>query len=250
MRSILIALVLCWGAPTAISATAQEKPLPAKTDLGFDASKVPAQDPKLGKPVARVLNQYIYRKDFGGNVPRDDADARYKLQGLIFAPLLDRFVERETIAATPDEIEKARQFVDDAQRRLLPDLKPEGSPEQMADALREVGEELVIQWKCNRVLYKRYGGAVIFQQGNPLEPVGAYRRFLEDVERGGAFEIYHPEDRKAFYDYFTRDHGHWFVPKDLIDYEIPWWLQTDDQKSKWPRRAADAEKPNQQKATK
>ena len=79
--------------------------------------------------------------------------------------------------------------------------------------------------KSRRIEYERYGGPVIFQQGNPLEPVGAYRRFLQDVERGGAFEVYDPEDRKAFYDYFTRRHPG-VVPKELINYDKPWWHNT------------------------
>jgi hypothetical protein len=88
---------------------------------------------------------------------------------------------------------------------------------------------MVVRWKSDRVLYQRYGGPVIFQQGNPLEPVGAYRHFLEDVERSGAFEVYEPEDRKAFYEYFKRKHQ-FVVPKELISYDKPWWMQTDKSK--------------------
>lgn len=56
MRPILIAFLLSLGSLTAISAVAQEKAPPPKTDLGFDASKVPPPDLKKGEPVARVLN--------------------------------------------------------------------------------------------------------------------------------------------------------------------------------------------------
>jgi len=248
VRTVLIAILICGTWAIELVSTAQDKVPPSKTDLAFDAREVPPPDPKRGKPVARVLDQYLYLDQLGGKLPRDDADARYKLQGLIFGPLLERVVKRESITATEQEMHRAAKFLDDAQRRLLPDLKPEGSPEQMTAAFREVGQELVLQWKTDRALYQRYGGPVIFQQGNPLEPVGAYRRFLEDVERGGAFEIHDPDHRKAFYDYFTRRHPG-VVPKELINYDKPWWVRTEDQRSNGLRRAKQAERFNERKQT-
>jgi hypothetical protein len=165
-------------------------------------------------------------------------------------PLLERFVKREKVVASRADIDEATRFLEQASRNVFSELKLDGSKEEKSAALGAVAQDMVRQWRSDRALYERYGGPVIFQQGNPLEPVGAYRRFLEDAERTGALEIYHPEDCKAFYDYFTRDHGHWIVPKDLIDYEKPWWARTDDQKSKRPPPAARrAERPNEQKQT-
>jgi hypothetical protein len=242
---IFITILLCGGPLVVVLAVAQDKPPPPKTDLGFDASKIPPPNVKKGKAVARVLDQYLYRDDLGGNLPREDSNARQKLQGLILVPLLDRFVAREKIVATAQEIDQTTDYLRRTYRKLVADgLVPaiaERDNDQANRDARTVAEDLAVQWKCCRALYSRYGGPVIFQQGNPLEPVGAYRRFLEDVERGGAFEVYDPEDRKAFYDYFTRDHGHWVVPKELINYDTPWWLQTDEEKSKWPRPARQAE---------
>ena len=253
MRTILIAFPLCLASLSAISATAQEKPPPPKTGLGFDASKVPPPDPKRGKPVARVLDQYLYLDQVGGKFPRDDAEAKSKIRGLI-GPLLHRFVEREKIVATPDEIDQAADYIRKGYEKfvaegVLSEISNEDE-EEAKRASRLIAEDFVVQWKYCRALYERYGGPVIFQQGNPLEPVGAYRRFLEDAERTGALEIYHPEDRQAFYDYFTRDHGHWAVRKDMINYDKPWWARTEKEKSNSPRPSAQEEKPNQQKATK
>jgi hypothetical protein len=56
MRLIVIALPFCFGL---LVAPAQVK-TPPKTDLGFDASEAPPPDPMKGKPLARVLDQYIY----------------------------------------------------------------------------------------------------------------------------------------------------------------------------------------------
>ncbi len=42
---------------------------------------------------------------------------------------------------------------------------------------------MVIKWKTDKALYEKYGGTVIFQQSNPFEPVGAYRKLIEDAEK-------------------------------------------------------------------
>lgn len=79
-------------------------------------------------------------------------------------------------------------------------------------------------WKLSKALYEEYGGTVIFQQANPLEPVGAYRQFLEKMERGKVFQIFDEANRKAFWHYFTRKHPSELSPKD-VNYAVPWWLQ-------------------------
>jgi hypothetical protein len=65
---------------------------------------------------------------------------------------------------------------------------------------------------------------VIFQQANPLEPVGAYRKLLESHEAKGDFEIYDEKLKQQFWEYYVREHP-FQVPQNLIDYSQPWWLQ-------------------------
>ncbi len=104
MRTILIAIVLFQATFAADIASAQDSVPPPKTDLGFDSSKVPPPDPKKGKPVARVLDQYIYPDQPGLNSATSDKDELLYLQYYIIGPLFDRHKEQEKINATPEEI--------------------------------------------------------------------------------------------------------------------------------------------------
>ena len=99
---------------------------------------------------------------------------------------------------------------------------PEGVDAATRAQLREIPRGMVLQWKTSKALYQRYGGDVIFQQANPMEPVGAMRRFLEEQEKAGAFEIYDAEDRKRFYEYFVRPQT-LVVPPSQVNYDKPWW---------------------------
>jgi len=72
-------------------------------------------------------------------------------------------------------------------------------------------------------MYQDYGGTVIWQQANPLEPVGAYLAFLREKELMGVFRIYDADRNVEFWRYFTRDHGAWVVPPERVDYSVPWW---------------------------
>lgn len=91
-------------------------------------------------------------------------------------------------------------------------------------AERMLAESAVKGWKFDRALYKQYGGTVIFQQSNPFEPVGAYRRFLEEHERKGSFEILDPALRQSFWAYYTNPQEA-VVPPAEVNYDTPWWLQ-------------------------
>ena len=91
-------------------------------------------------------------------------------------------------------------------------------------ASRLLAEAAVKGWKFDRALYRQYGGTVIFQQSNPFEPVGAYRRFLEEHGRKGSFEILDAALRQSFWEYYTGE-PEMVVPPAEVNYEKPWWLQ-------------------------
>ena len=61
----------------------------------------------------------------------------------------------------------------------------------------------------------------VFQQGNPFEPVGAYRKFLEEMEEGKVCEIYDQDNRQKFWHDFVHQHPFQVLPKD-IDFDKPW----------------------------
>jgi len=161
-----------------------------------------------------------------------DDDAR-RLTGKIFGDLRQRYMDRHKIIATPDEIQ---QFVD-AMRRLSP-TNDDASEARKKDDRRgdeAIGEQLVKGWKLDRMPYKEYGGTVIFQQGNPFEPVGAYRGFLEEMEKAKVFEIYDPDNRQKFWHYFVRQHP-FQVPAKNINFDNPCGCRRGDALPGWLRQ--------------
>lgn len=103
----------------------------------------------------------------------------------------------------------------------------------MEEARRRMGRHFVRMWKVNRALHARYGGRVIFQQAG-IEPVDAYREFLREQEKEGAFRILDPACEGDFWRYFTDDSMHTFyrgddAPKLL---ETPWWLMQEPAEDK------------------
>jgi hypothetical protein len=89
----------------------------------------------------------------------------------------------------------------------------------------EVSKPFIEAWKFNRALYREYGGRVIFQQAG-IEPLDAYRQFLQEHEKKGAFAIYDPQLSEEFWKYYTTM-KHTFLDKDDIDFETPWWKEKD-----------------------
>ncbi|MBI3354762.1 hypothetical protein HY086_00800 [Candidatus Gottesmanbacteria bacterium] len=100
-----------------------------------------------------------------------------------------------------------------------------GMEEQMKAMKRSMAQHFVMAWKINKSLYEKYGGRIIFQQAG-VEPLDAYRKFLKEQEKKGAFQILNKEYEPSFWKYFTDDNMHTFYSKDdgakLM--ETPWWL--------------------------
>jgi hypothetical protein len=190
--------------------------------LGFDAGNVQPPDAEKGEPVARVFDDYIYPADIGVASSKLRDDEARRLTDKIFGDLRRRYMDRHKITATPEEIQ---QFVA-AMNRLSPpddDVSKERRKEDQR-GLEAIGEQMVKGWKLDRMLYEKYGGTVIFQQGNPLEPVGAYRKFLEKMEEAKVFEVYDPDNRQKFWHYLVRQHP-FQVPPERINFDEPWWMQ-------------------------
>jgi hypothetical protein len=99
-----------------------------------------------------------------------------------------------------------------------------GDPDEDRRARRTVAEAFVRQWKIDRALYREYGGRIGFQQGGP-EPLDAYRRFLEEQQAQGAFEIRDKDLETAFWRYFLTDSIHSFYPSEegARAFDEPWW---------------------------
>ena len=103
----------------------------------------------------------------------------------------------------------------------------EMNSDELRQAREQVAAAFIRQWKINRSLYKQYGGRIIFQQGGP-EPLDAYRLFLQEQEKKGAFTIVDKAFEEKFWEYYLTDTKHSFYPAGSSEeeqaFETPWWL--------------------------
>ena len=110
--------------------------------------------------------------------------------------------------------------------KWLTDVERESkeTPEQARAMQRQTVEPIVKSWKVNQALYRKYGGRVVFQQAG-VEPLDAYREFLEEQEKKGAFKILDEACRARFWDYFTNDAGRSFYSREegMKVINTPWW---------------------------
>jgi len=90
---------------------------------------------------------------------------------------------------------------------------------------RELAAVWVATWKFHRALYHEFGGAVVWHESGP-EPVGAYRKWLEGLERNGEFRIDDADLRDLFWSYWRRDADVVMDP-DQDPYATPWWLEQE-----------------------
>lgn len=156
--------------------------------------------------VAKIYGRTIYRSDLEGKGK--------SLESMIIPPLYEQFIKKNKIVATQSEIDE----VISAMGNKLPPYK---SAEER-EIMQEMAKASVIDWKVSKALYEKYGGDVIFQQANPLEPIEAELRFLEEQEKAGAFKILHPHDREKFYHYYVQPRQ-MIIPPSRVNYEKPWW---------------------------
>jgi hypothetical protein len=177
------------------------------------------------------------------------------LDGKIFGILLEQFIKENKLEPTPEELELCVRKVKEKMEkekvenkedlaRLLQELKDKSLAQRERkqkerrletiewmlkmndrnDAMaQKIAQKLVREWKLNNALYKKYGGRVIFQQAGP-EPIDAYRDFLKEQEKKGAFKILVKKYEPSFWNYFTNDSIHSFISDGKQALNTPWWL--------------------------
>jgi hypothetical protein len=168
---------------------AAEKPAPASEE----------------KPIAEVLGKPIYLKDL--HVDESDKSPLrdyFAIAGLIFGPLIDKYVKDQGLEATAEEIKEQENWSDLLNVEIakrFPDIKapPPMTAEDKA-GMQSFYKHIVERWKFNKAVYEKYGGRVIFQQAG-IEPLDAHLKWLEDQEKAGNFKIDDPYWRAAFGEY-------------------------------------------------
>ena len=216
----LVVLVLCSEAAVGQRDNESDQQPKPKVNLGFDPTQI--QPPEKPQPISRVWTEYIYAEDKQG----EDPSVRIaRFQSRILTPLLDRFAKQQKITVSDDEVQQFTSWFESIGAETPVPQKIDAA--EAKAAAKTVGTEMIRSWKISRALFETYGGTVIFQQGNPFEPVGALRDFLREMERAQAFEIFDPELKKQFWTYFEQKHP-FVVPPDKVDYSEPWWKKRPD----------------------
>lgn len=107
-----------------------------------------------------------------------------------------------------------------------------GGEKQLLEMKRQMAWQFVRSWKINKALFAKYGGRVIFQQAG-VEPIDAYRDFLREQQKSGAFQILDKKYEASFWRYFINDAMHTFYPEGegAKFINTPWWMmdQTPEQ---------------------
>ncbi|BCO20862.1 MULTISPECIES: hypothetical protein [unclassified Alteromonas] len=85
-----------------------------------------------------------------------------------------------------------------------------------------MAEGMAKSWKVSKALYEAYGGDVVFQQDNPLTPVGAYQKLFEQYREQGEFVIYDPVFKAAFWNSVRMKYANTY-DEGNIDFSVPWW---------------------------
>jgi len=154
-----------------------------------------------------------------------------QMQDVILTRLFDDYAVKHGIEAEPAEIdafiEKMRLGMEAEELSAEDNLKPEEA-EQVAAMRQSMARSMIRQWKINRALHEEYGGRIIYQQLGP-EPLDAYRTFLEQRQREGAFAIHDQSLEEGFWSYFTNESIHDFMEQGGADearaFSMPPWQQ-------------------------
>jgi uncharacterized phage infection (PIP) family protein YhgE len=182
------------------------------------------------------------------------------MAALIWEPLQQQTLKEKNITVAPGEIttffeyaKKARDLQKNQIQQQLQQLnaqvqsgqlnaqqkqQADGIKKQMQSALEQLAKPLpdpsqqekdfaqrtVQVWKFDQSLYKQYGGTVVMKQANPFEPIGAYKKFLEDKEKNKSFEILDATYKKNFWKLFDTPKEAVVVPANKVDYSKPWWI--------------------------
>jgi heat shock protein HslJ len=153
---------------------------------------------------------------FGEEIRTTDAE---QLQEAILTRLFDRYAEEKRIEAEPAEIEayleKMRRGMAAEGLTADKDLSAEEAG-QVATMRANMAQSMIRQWKINKSLYEEYGGRIIYQQLGP-EPLDAYRQYLEERRRDGAFDIEDKSLEDGFWRYFTDESIHDFMERGSAD---------------------------------
>ncbi len=87
----------------------------------------------------------------------------------------------------------------------------------------KIAHQTVRSWKINKRLYEKYGGRIVFQQAG-LEPIDAYRIFINEIIRSGKVEIISSEFKSILTPPLINEKQMFMNEKDAKKaFDEPWW---------------------------
>jgi len=146
--------------------------------------------------------------------------AQRALDTKISESVLANFADKNHIEPTASEIESAYSVI----KSWTADLSQAGtySDEDVERYRFAMAQGMAKTWKVSKALYELYGGDVVFQQSNPLTPVGAYKELFEQYREKGEFVIYDPTFKNAFWASVRMRYSN-VLQEENIDFSSPWW---------------------------
>ena len=198
------------------------------------AVATPASAPTAGpttRPedvLAIVLGRPITRGEVERGPEKYARDHERRLLGQMLSILLDEYRRVHGIVATDAEI---ADFAEAMEKIVRENAQRRGEPPttQPFKQFPEVCKQFVLTWKVSKSLYERYGGTVIFNQGNPTEPIGAYRALLVEAKKRGHLRVLDSKYVELLGRSFERalpdDQRGWVIPPEKVDFTKPWWRQ-------------------------
>jgi hypothetical protein len=182
--------------------------------------------PAPDEVIAIVAGDRIERDQIEGEPERYPNDHWHKFNGRVIGGLLRVYQEEHRIEATDAEIGEFLAFLRKQSRRQNDPRVLDFDP--ASPAMRAMGKSWVVSWKRSKALYEQYGGTVIWNQGNPQEPVGAYRALFREHEAHGTVKILDAAYRRKVQQWLDTPDPSFVIPPEKVDYSMPWWRREPD----------------------
>ena len=214
----ILFLLLCWtqrgiASTSPVVAVLLGKPI-SLHDLGPSSRMFSMMKSTCHKKIAVCINQYRFDR------------LHYKIMHALFS----QFAQQNNIRVSEGEIRSYCRIFQkfDRDNPVMKQYAQKHASVQEKKAMEAVREEVaktqIKNWKIQALLYKKYGGRVIFQQLNPEEPVDAIEHFLKLKQKQGAFKILNAAYNQKFWHYFNLPHT--VLEKKDVNFDKPWWEQT------------------------
>ena len=236
-RVVFIALALCLMAGAAFAQSPPAKADESKIIATVLGHSITAKDKERmnGMVVSALIQKFA--RDHGVAVTEQEIDTFIERTALLeirqIAQLEDKRkqlqAELKDSGLTEPQRKKKEKHLATMDQLLKFALerkqRTEGKGERERAMKRRMASHFVNHWKINKALFNQYGGRVIFQQAG-AEPVDAYRDFLREQEKVGAFKILDPALADSFWRYFTNDamHSFYSAEEGAKFINTPWWM--------------------------